>query len=186
MLGCSGRSLCSLRPVHAPPREVAGSIKFKGVQKGRPDVSIRWKGCKVKPTGANGRGRGGEGVMADWDPSSLEGSNCSLLCYNPHRATHSKNTEGRSGYHRERVRVCVRVHINTAAVIWKLCTRIHTWGVWGWKERGRADGMSWALHFEAVGGNLGRHHRLKGASGFLTSPITPEKQFTQQTCVVFT
>lgn len=125
--------------------------------------------------------------MADWDPSSLEGSNCSLLCYSPHRAIHSKNIEGRSGYHRPRVSVRGRgLHINPVAVIWKLCTRIHTWGVWGRMERGRAAGISWALHFEAVEGSLGRNHRVKRTSACLNSVInlliSRQSPHTANTC----
>lgn len=41
------------------------------------------------------------------------------------------------------MRACLRVmvHINTATVIWKLCTRIHTWG-FGVRGK-RREGGSW-------------------------------------------
>lgn len=103
--------------------------------------------------------------MANRDLCCLQGSNCSLLCYNHTvQSTVKIQRDDRVTTGLECVRVCVfvrgrGVHINPVAVIWKLCTRIHTWGVRGRTERGRAAGISWALHFEAAGGSLGRKAR---------------------------
>lgn len=33
--------------------------------------------------------------------------------------------------------------------------------MWGGMERGREAGVNWALHFEAVEGDLARNHRLR-------------------------
>lgn len=80
----------------------------------------------------------GEGVMADWDPSCLEGSNCSLLCYNPHCAIHSKNTEGWSGYHRPGVCACVLGFISTLRWSFGNYAQGFTHGGFGgeWREGG--------------------------------------------------
>lgn len=73
MLSYSGCSPCPLRWARTPSREAHGSLKFKGVQKERPDVIAGWNGWEVKPTGACGRQRGGgEGILGPVLPWRLK------------------------------------------------------------------------------------------------------------------
>lgn len=73
MLAYSGCSPCPLRWACTPSREAHESLKFKGVQKERPDVIAGWNGWEVKPTGACGRQRGGgEGILGPVLPWRLK------------------------------------------------------------------------------------------------------------------
>lgn len=112
MPACSGRcQSCPLWPARAPSTEAAESSRESG--KGGLTSALGEKVERLSLRGAGGgeMGREGGSAMADRDPFCLQGSNCSLLCYSPYCAIRSKNTEGRSGYHRHRVCVFKFVYV---------------------------------------------------------------------------